>query len=55
MLIVINMVGIRDGKILLRSRRLTSPAMSLVYYEGSAAYDLETQSVLERPDIIKDD
>ena len=46
-------VGIREGKLLLRSVRLVSPAISAVHYEISAAYDLKTKNVLERPDIIK--
>lgn len=49
----IGMDGIRDGKILFYSRRLTSPAMSMVHYEGSAAYDIKTRKILERPGIIK--
>lgn len=47
------MTGIREGKILLRSTRLTSPVVSMIHYEVSAAYDLKTKRVLERPDIIK--
>lgn len=47
------MAGVQDGKILLNSVRLVSPAISMVHYEISAAYDLKTQRVIERPDIIK--